>query len=273
MARNEFVVGGRKVLPPDVILTLKVPAFEGCGPFVEANRSRFNESSSGALPNRCERAGTGERDLTFTIVLSFSTPPGQSRSLFVIGRDPKCCDIVCTSLAVSNQHIKFAVEGDHVVLYDVSKLGSSLALGRRGEQWTWPKPGIPYRCILPRGCPVDLRLQGGLLFQIQVPSFTGPELEVFCRKRDAFFANCSNLGGLSVASQVSTESATPSHSALEKRQNMYWFAKELGRGSFGTVYMVHRVQDWHVFAAKQIVESNPTPGSNPCPTPNQCSAP
>ncbi|EAQ83920.1 hypothetical protein CHGG_10324 [Chaetomium globosum CBS 148.51] len=257
MALDEYVVNGRKVPLSDIVLTLKLSAFEGCGPFVQANRSRFDQSSSSALLDRRERAGTEERDLTFTIVLAFSNPPGQSRSQFIIGRDPKCSDVVCNSTSVSNQHIKFAVEGDHVVLYDVSSRGSSLALGNRGAQETWPKPGIPFKCILPPGCTVTLKLKDSLAFQIRVPSRDGPRLDEFRKRRDAFLANCSDLGGLSVASQVPTGSATPSHLALEKRQHMYWFAKELGRGSFGTVYMVRRVQDWQIFAAKQIVESNP----------------
>ncbi|KAK3293379.1 kinase-like domain-containing protein [Chaetomium fimeti] len=256
MGLDEYIVGGRKVLASDLILTLTVPAFEGCGPFVEANRSRISGNSRPALPDRRERGRTEERDLSFTIVLSFSNPPGQSRSHFVIGRDPKCCDVVCTSPAVSNQHIKFAVEGDHVVLYDVSSRGSSLALGDRGGQRTWPRPGTPYKCILPRGCAITLELGDSLVFRVRVPPCSGPELDGFRKRRDAFLANCSDLGALSIASQVPTAVATPSRPAPKKRQHMYWFGKELGRGSFGTVYMVRRLQDWAVFAAKQIIEFN-----------------
>ncbi|KAH6848396.1 kinase-like domain-containing protein [Chaetomium sp. MPI-CAGE-AT-0009] len=256
MTLGKYIVGGRKVPEPDIVAALTVSAFEGCEPFVEANRSRIHDDSSAAVVRRNERAST-EEPRSFTIVLPFSNPPGQSRSYFVLGRDPKCCDVVCTSPAVSNQHIKIAIEGDHVVLYDVSSRGSDLALDGRGMQRTWPKPGAPYKCILPRGCIITLQLKNSLLFELKIPSLKDAQLDEFRKRRDVFFANCSDLGGLSIASQVPTENATPSHTALEKRQHMYWFEKKLGHGSFGTVYMVRRLEDWTVLAAKQIVESNP----------------
>ncbi|KAH6622886.1 kinase-like domain-containing protein [Chaetomium tenue] len=256
MDLDNCVVKGRRVPRPDIVLTLQVSAFEGCGPFLKANRSRTHEDSSTAVLSRHERAKTEEVP-SFTIVLSFSNPPGQSRSHFVIGRDPKCCDVVCSSPSVSNQHIKVAIEGDHVVLYDLSSRGSSLGLGQRGMQQTWPKPGAPYKCILPHRCIINLERKNSMAFMLRVPSLDSTQVDEFRKRRDAFFAKCSDLGALSIASQVPTESATPSHPTVERRKYMYWFAKELGQGSFGTVYMVHRLQDWHVFAAKQIVESNP----------------
>lgn len=146
MFPSPFVVGGRKVLWSDVVLTLKAPRWEGCEPFIETNQSRIHGVEVTKRLDRRERAATEECVPDLTIVFSFCNPPGQSRSQFIIGRDPATCDIVCTSLEISNQHVKFGVEGEHVVMYDVSSRGSQLALGGREPQWTWPKPGIPYRC-------------------------------------------------------------------------------------------------------------------------------
>lgn len=246
MASSQFVLGGRKVLWSDLVLTLEVAAFEGCGPFVEANRSRIDEKSAlrTSPPNRHQRAETEDRDLSFHIVLSLSTPPGQSRSQFILGRDPKSCDIICTQRNISNQHIKFCVEDGHIVLYDVSSVGSQLSLGGRGFQWTSPAPGTPYRCILPPGCQTTLKLPGNLVFLLGVPLRAGAQLQEFRKKHDAFLANCSDLGALNIASQVPTQLPTPSGSARErKRRYMYWFESKLGRGSMGSVHKVRRLQD------------------------------
>ncbi|KAK4156684.1 kinase-like domain-containing protein [Chaetomidium leptoderma] len=257
-----FVVGGRKVLWPDLVLTLQTTAWEGASAFIEANRSRIHQDPAIARLDRSERAPTEERPLSFTIVMSFCHPPGQSRSQFTIGRDPKC-DIVFTNGSVSNHHIKFGVEGDHIVLYDVSLNGSELTLDDRGPQWTNPAPGIPYKCILPAACKIMLRLGENLpSFQINVPHRKGAQVQEFRKRRDTFLANCSDLGALNMASQVPTLAATPSHPARgKKRQHLYWFESTLGRGGCGIVYRVRRLQDWGVFAAKQVLEHKPQSSS------------
>lgn len=93
------------------------------------------------------------------------------------------------------------------------------------------------------------------MFQIDVPALKGKALQEFTKKRNAFHARCSDFGALNIHSQIPTKSATPSHSATRRRrEHMYWFESKLGEGGFGAVYRIRRLQDWAVFAAKQVVE-------------------
>jgi hypothetical protein len=244
LSPSPFIVGGRKVLWSDLVLTLSVSMESSADhrKFLDDNWPRIHEGSSVPKLSRGERAATAEQSPPPIVVLAFSSPPGQSRSHFTIGRDPKCCDIVCADDKVSNRHVKFGFEGDHLVLYDVSSRGSQLRIGERGSQRTYPEPGVPYRCILPPRCQVTLKIQN-YVFKFDVVYRTGTPLDEFRTRRDAFIANCSDLGALSVAAQVPTEAATPPFSPERKRPYMYCFESKLGRGGFGTVHRVRRLQD------------------------------
>ncbi len=255
---STFVVGGRKVRGTELVLALKVsiPSYSDYPKFVEDNQSRVAEPEERKPPKRGDRDGTQEIP-DCDVVLAFFDPPGQSRSCFTIGRDPRCCDIVCANRTVSNQHIKFVFESDHLVLYNVSTLGSMLTVRGCQPQKTNPKAGVPYKCFLPPGCRVTLEIPG-YIFTFQVVLRSGPELDEFRRTRDAFLATCCDLGALSLASQIPTQLASASLRAPEHEEQkyLYWSESKLGRGAYGAVRRVRRLQDWAVFAAKHVLESN-----------------
>ncbi len=256
MDLDTFVVGGRKVHLSELVLALKVsiPSYSDHPKFLEDNRPRIAEPRQREPPKRGDRGGTEEIPDS-DVVLAFFNPPGQSRSHFTIGRDPRCCDIVCANRTVSNQHIKFGFESDHLVLYDVSRVGSMLTLTGCQPQRTNPKDGVPYKCFLPPGCQVTLEIPG-YTFEFKVMPRLGSKLEEFRKKRDAFLATCCDLGALSLASQIPTQLASASLRAPqnEGQKYMYWFESKLGQGTYGAVRKVRRLQDWAVFAAKHVLE-------------------
>ncbi|KAL2261006.1 hypothetical protein VTK26DRAFT_4819 [Humicola hyalothermophila] len=257
MALTSYIVNGRRVSESDLILDLKVLPDRDLASFWGPNKARIDQNSVGANDStldRRARAGTAELE-SCIVVLTFSNPPGQSRSHFVIGRDSRACDIVCPHPRVSSTHIKIGFDEDHIVLYDVSSSGSHLTLNDRGRHPTHPKPGAPYRCILPPDCRVKLEIPGFEL-TIQVRARKGAALEEFRRKRDALLAQCSDIGALSLASRVATQPATQPVTPGPWRP-MYYFESEIGKGAYGVVHKVHRLHDWAVFAAKELSVQDP----------------
>ncbi len=256
MEFSKLVVGGRKVRWSELVLALKVtiPSYSDYPRFLKDNQSRIAEPEQREPLERGDRGGT-EDIPDCNVVLTLFNPPGQSRSHFTIGRDPRCCDIVCANRTVSNQHVKFVFESDHLVLYDVSRLGSMLAVQGCQRQQTTPKEGVPYKCFLPPGSEVNLEIPG-YSFKIDVVLRLGLRLDEFRRKRDAFLATCCDLGALSLASQIPTQLPSASLRAPqnEGQNHLYWFESQLGQGGFGTVRKVRRLQDWAVFAAKHVLE-------------------
>lgn len=252
MVHSPWIVGGRKVLSSDLVLALTVSSFPDFTAFYQANRPRIHDDSTGRnkVLERSDRAKT--EDITScTVVLTFSNPPGQSRSQFIFGRDPNACDIVCAHPRVSNRHLMFGFDGNHMVMYDVSSSGSRLSLNERGSHRTCPRPGEPYKCILPPGCTFTLMIPGfELQFNTEVRNV---DLGEFRKNRDAFLAGRSDefLGALTVSSQVATEHVTP-----RVWRPMYWFESVLGKGGFGRVHKVRRLHDWAIFAAKEVSDGD-----------------
>lgn len=236
-------------LPPDTVLVLTVQAFENDGPFIDRHRDRLFEDLT-------IRHSITNHVISRSYILSFSKPPRQSRSYFTIGRGPHS-DISCSSTSVSAEHIRFSVEGKHVVLEDVSTIGCTLAFGSRGEHATDPG-GLqrPYRCIIPPNCGCTLRLPNSLTFTIWVPQFSDAKLDEFHKLRRAFLSNCSSLRGLNIQSQVTNVGQTPGKLAPTKQRYMYWFKHALGKGGYGAVHLVYRLQDWKRFAAKEVIASS-----------------
>ncbi|SPQ27377.1 adb655c4-0f7f-477f-9a39-e5dc9dcf995c [Thermothielavioides terrestris] len=128
-----------------------------------------------------------------------------------------------------------------------------LSIGGRGYQKTCPLPGVPYKCILPPGPKIKLKIP---CFEIEIglAGRRGPELQEFRERRDAFLASCCDLEALTLESTLATEIATKSHTARPPEwRAMYWFESRLGEGGCGTVHKVRRLTDWAVFAAKEVV--------------------
>jgi hypothetical protein len=251
MALDSYTLNGRDVPKSDVVLELALTPFglQHADLFLERNLSRIDEAGDVKKKVRSAfRRTAGARTPPLvqpTVVLTFSDPPAQSRPFFTIGYDPNSCDVVCTDPAVSDVHIKLALEGDDVVLYDVSSSGSRITLDRRGVHRTYPKPGAPYRCILPPDCAITLSIPGQE-FIIRIPSRNLEEIEDYCQNRDAFLWSRSGGKappvGLPELSQYRGSDWRP----------MYWLESRLGNGAFGAVSRVRRLHDWAVFAVKEL---------------------
>ncbi|KAH6622887.1 kinase-like domain-containing protein [Chaetomium tenue] len=265
MSLTNYILNGRDVPKSDVILelTLALNAILSAATLVENNLSRIDETDDvkEKIPSAFKRTARSRTPplVQPTVVLTFSDPPAQSRPYFTIGYDPASCDVVCADPAVDDVHFKLALEGDHVVLYDVSSSGSHITLDDRGTHQTYPKPGAPYRCILPLDCRVTLKFPGHE-FIIRIPSRNLAEADDYCQNRDAFLSHRSGgpapPAGLPEPSQYHGSNWRP----------MYWLESPLGNGAFGTVSRAHRLHDWAVFAIKEL---KPATTSQPSPHPNQ----
>lgn len=255
MALDNYTLNGRSVPKSDVVLELALTPFglQHADLFLEKNLSRIDEAGDVKEKVRSAfRRTAGARTPPLvqpTVVLTFSDPPAQSRPYFTIGYDPNSCDVVCTDPAVSDVHIKLALEGDHVVLYDVSSSGSRITLDGRGVHRTYPKPGAPYRCILPPNCAITLLIPGQE-FIIRIPFRNLAEIDDYCQNRDAFLSSRSRGKsppvGLPELSQYRGSDWRP----------MYWLESRLGNGAFGAVSRVRRLHDWAVFAVKELREDD-----------------
>ncbi|KAK1763609.1 hypothetical protein QBC33DRAFT_549513 [Phialemonium atrogriseum] len=71
---------------------------------------------------------------------------------------PTLCDIICAHSRVTNRHLMFGFDGDHIVMDDVSSGGSEVSLDGRGRCLTCPKPNKPCRFILPPGSMVTISI-------------------------------------------------------------------------------------------------------------------
>ncbi|KAK4033074.1 kinase-like domain-containing protein [Parachaetomium inaequale] len=269
MASIGYTLNGRPVLQSDLVLGLTVSSWGTpyTEPFYKANLSRIDET--GGIKDRLFKSfhrTDRERTLSLldaTVVLTFSHPPTEARPYFAIGRDPASCEVVCADTAVDDVHIKLCFEDDHLVLYDVSSGGSWIALDDRGLHPTCPRPGEPYRCILPPGCRITLKIPGHE-FVLRLPRRNGPELSEFREWRDDFLASCSHAGPTSVPPPRPPPQTTlsPSRSPPQREwRPMYWLESRLGEGGFGTVYRVRRLHDWAVLAAKQLHPAGDDDGS------------
>ncbi|KAK3293377.1 kinase-like domain-containing protein [Chaetomium fimeti] len=252
MALSNYTLNGRDVPKSDVILELALSphGLQFADSFIKTNLSRIDET--GGVKDKILRAfNRTDRTRTLpliqpTVVLTFSDPPAQSRPYFTIGYDPASCDVVCTDPAVDDVHIKLSIEGDHIVLYDVSSTGSHIALDDRGSHQTSPRPGAPYRCILPQECKITLIIPGHE-FIIRLPRRNLWEMDDFDQNRDAFLSKCSG----SELSPVGSPDPSQYRGGADWRP-MYWFESPLGKGAFGTVSRVHRLHDWTVLAVKEL---------------------
>lgn len=124
MPATDYIVHGYAVPQSDLILTLEVFPDRDLESFWAPNRCRIAHNAKKDALERRVRAGTAEIE-TCIVVLTFSNPPAQSRSHFVIGRDPRACDIVCPRPRVNAMHLKIGFDVNHTVLYNVSHSGAN----------------------------------------------------------------------------------------------------------------------------------------------------
>jgi hypothetical protein len=101
----------------------------------------------------------------------------------------------------------------------------------------------------------------GYDMDVELVHHDGHALKEFRKKHDALLANSSDFGALTVKSQVPTKHATAASSKAKSKRPwraMYWFESEIGKGAFGVVHKVRRLQDWKVFAAKELINAGET---------------
>lgn len=215
MALTPFIQDGHMLFFSDLVLAITVHdihnhSFQN---FLQDNHSRLHTDPALAdwkppghrFQYRTSREQQQEQyPPAGTILLSFPRPPINPRSnAFVIGSDPKTCDIVLDGPYVSAQHVRigFAYEAG-IIVQDVSEHGTGLLQNGRDQLWSPPRagggggggrPSTPPRFPGPK---TEMLISGGIYdlevpgfrMQFQVPSRHGHEGEVYERKKRAFIA-------------------------------------------------------------------------------------
>jgi hypothetical protein len=216
MALTPFIQDGHMTFFSDLVLAITVHDIHNLSfqSFLQANHSRLHADPALADwkppgPAHRYRARTSrEHPLppsAGTVLLSFPRPPTDPRSsAFVIGSDPRTCDIVLDGPCVSAQHVRigFAHDAGGIIVQDVSEHGTGLLENGRDQLWEPPttagraggrrpstpprSPGPKTEMLVPGGI-YDLEVPG-FRMQFQVPVRHGHEGEVYERKRRAFIA-------------------------------------------------------------------------------------
>lgn len=224
-----------------------------CEPAPESDGVIVDIPSRGTTPAEPEQ----DEPPASRIHLTFDRKPKNLEVGFVFGSDPKACDILLGAWGgFSRQHFRITLNArGEVILEDTSRTVTCVSYD--GEeppvrnQFTW--------IIFDRYKNIKVTLnkakdknKNELVFKVE-----WPENREFCRTeyeahRDAYLEERRNalpsLSQLGVESQQSTAVLTAQHSPRQKP--IYLPERELGRGSFGTVYKVVNVSTGDEYAAK-----------------------
>ncbi|PGG98116.1 serine/threonine protein kinase [Blastomyces parvus] len=237
------------------------------------NRSRCHELTE-AIKRKPARRQPGDRtppreqnssnwfpDFVGTEMLkvTFSKGPKSHRG-FVLGREPKKCDIVLGSQAspdVSGSHFLLTFnDNDQLILVDTSSNGTIVSYNGKGEEnrkkFTWIVGG---HIVPDKGLPnVVITLHKDLLFQIVCAKRKNEEeytAKIRQFRSDLEKLRESALDGLNLESRLTTALASRSHSP--KQGPIHLTLSELGRGTFGVVTCVWDVSCGVTYAHKTPV--------------------
>lgn len=271
--RPNIIINGKTIPEWDVILTLTTqsPPTRREIESHDINRSRLvaaaeiidgNGNSGGSdgdddiVPDEFEREGTQAPDEA-QLVLTFSDPPKHGRSMFLLGSDSETCDIKIggTDEGISSQHLFLGFDSQRrVIVQDVSSNGTGVSYNGQPMKNCRGQLGKPYTLVLPPGYEVLLDIQGYFL-AVEVRNHSGKTHDKYRNALDAFLETTTKAVPAISALRVRSLDATAHHSSHgRERRDMYVMGSVIGKGGFGVVYKVYRVDTWELFAAKLVNE-------------------
>lgn len=210
------------------------------------------------------RASSPVDDDDVQLVLSFSNPPKDIATGFILGSDRTKSDIIIGSRkdGISSRHfvINFDERG-RIVMRDISKKGSYVSYNRQPYNHR-----APFIWMLPPGYKVAVSIKERRIeFSIDVPTHTG-HLEQYgahlTRYLDLSSRAVPSFANLLIASSASTATTiTPQSAVLDSQTTnsqatntgpVYVLDVKIGSGQFGQVFKVFNASTWQVYAAKDI---------------------